>query len=945
MTAAPSAGLIGTTRAIAQNISARFSGLLSSLIPSTGQIIYTPDSVYEMTQGAITPPGSYTSITTGASLTTGTWIAPFTGNVQVEVWGGGGGGGGGGVNVQAGDQGGAGGGGGEYACEPDYPVVTGNAYQFTIDTGGAGGVSGSPGSNGNQTTFDTQGVGIPGGVVANGGLGGDVTLGNGGLGGTGSSNTTHNNGGQGGSPGNSNNGQDNPLSVLTSAHLNPWYVFDDAPTGNVTDYSGNNDTGGSAGLLQGVTVAGSPVPQPVQNVTGSDICAFFQGPSVQTILLSGYQPAAAASLTVSCWVNNNGAGYAGQNMRLIANDHPQATGHGLDLFIGGTGTTDNAKGYVYFQMSNTAGTGFVQAVSNASLGASGWSGWHYIVGTWDGTTVRLYIDGVLQTTTGSTTHYSYNSGTTQPFCFGFNPYSNGDFYTGYMSNAYVALNSATGGTIPAGAAMTGAYITAAFGTTPGTGGSGGGGSGGSGGTGGNGAFSSTSSGAAAGAGGIASNFPLNGGTGGGAGGAVDVTGSTGAAVIQPNATTYTPGAGTGGGGGGGGYATVPTLVTETYLPSQSGTYAGPDAVGGQASSLLNDSPANGTIIQGGEVAANGNLNGTQIGMLVLPASVKTQLAGATIRKLTLQFQTVSGAGGTCVLGYTNNTSMPASAPSPTAVKSFKTGTKNGVNNTYDLTATGLGAALISGAATSLTFGNGTTGAYNSGSAASYFMQIAGAGNTNNNSGAAPLLTIEFTTSGGSVAGGAGAPGAICITYTTPSTTPVCSFLDVAVTNDGYGNAMAPGFTGQAAAFEPGQSAGSYTPETWHSLTAGSQFSSSGTIPSHFAGSSSPSPQGPLYLYYRLTPDNEVHITGVLSVSSGASGATWYTAASIANSSYWPVNNKYFPAMADEGAAGQGGNYDYAGTWGCLTTAGELRLYGVGSTTTLITFDVRVPLGI
>ena len=62
--------------------------------------------------------------------------------------------------------------------------------------------------------------------------------------------------------------------------------------------------------------------------------------------------------------------------------------------------------YLKISSANSYKAQFV--VSNGSVEASGISNsavndgnWHYLVGTWDGTTVRLYVDGILQTTTGS----------------------------------------------------------------------------------------------------------------------------------------------------------------------------------------------------------------------------------------------------------------------------------------------------------------------------------------------------------------------------------------------------------------------------------------------------------------------------------------------------------------------------------------------------------------
>ena len=98
----------------------------------------------------------------------GTWTAPFTGNVEVEVWGGGGGGR---VEVSPADAGGAGG-GGAYS-KKTVAVTKGVTYTVTV---GSGGTAGDPASNGNASWFSTTGT-----VFALGGSGASTRLG--GLGG------------------------------------------------------------------------------------------------------------------------------------------------------------------------------------------------------------------------------------------------------------------------------------------------------------------------------------------------------------------------------------------------------------------------------------------------------------------------------------------------------------------------------------------------------------------------------------------------------------------------------------------------------------------------------------------------------------------------------------------------------------------------------------------
>jgi hypothetical protein len=747
-------------------------------------------------------------------------------------------------------------------------------------------------------------------VLAHGGTGGDISLGTGGAGGTGSANTYHENGGAGGSPGNGNTGYDDPLSNFTDTNVFLWYPMNDAAgSGNVQDTSGSGQTGEAVNVTQGATAPGV-FPQPVQNVTNSALCAQFTGDSY---ILGPTLPQNLSAYTISVWVNNNGLGYGGQNMRLIANDHPQATNRGIDLYIGGTGSSDNTKGVIYAQAVNLAGNAMVQAVSNSSLGANGWTGWHMITMTWNGSTITLYVDGVAQTTTGSTARYWYGASTTQDTSFGFNPQYGGDYFQGYMANGYAIVD----------AYLTSVEITALYGVSSPTGGSGGGASGGYTGAGNPGAVPASSSSGAAGAG-VAGSGTFNGSGTGGAGGAVGLSGAQGSLSGYDPTASYSYG----GGGGGAGASTAPTTSVLTITPTTSGTYGGPDATGGQAYTLQNSSPSNGTIIQGGQVASQGAFNGTQIGVLLLPTNVLSELKGTTIQKVTLTFQTISGNGATINLGYSNYTSLPATDTTPNpvltpvALKSFKTTGGNGKSVSYDLSATTLKTALQAGTATALTFGNGATGAYNSSSASAYYAQIAGVSNANIASGAAPVLTVVLTTSSAKN-GGAGAPGAIAVSYITQSGVPVCSILN-STEEDSYNNQYAAGYTGPVTAFQPGSSP--LMPETWHSLSlvAGWAVGSNG------------------WAKYKLTAQNTVRISlALFTIGTKTDGTTIATLPT----GYIPVTAGHSAPLVLSGS-GLSASANRYGPQIDIGTSGVLQVWGINvGTVTFVGGEIEIPLDI
>jgi hypothetical protein len=68
------------------------------------------------------------------------------------------------------------------------------------------------------------------------------------------------------------------------------------------------------------------------------------------------------------------------------------------------GTTSNT---VRFYIDRTGSASWVFAETNSALTLNQW---YYIVGVWDGTTIKMYVNGVLQTTTGSGSTIVYNTG-------------------------------------------------------------------------------------------------------------------------------------------------------------------------------------------------------------------------------------------------------------------------------------------------------------------------------------------------------------------------------------------------------------------------------------------------------------------------------------------------------------------------------------------------------
>ena len=365
-----------------------------------------------------------------------------------------------------------------------------------------------------------------------------------------------------------------------------------------------------------------------------------------------------------------------------------------------------------------------------------------------------------------------------------------------------------------------------------TGGGGGGGSAGASGDGGDGGNTSSATGGAAGPAGA------GGGAAGGGGGNNAAGGNAG----QPP----------GGGGGGAGASTSATSGSNSYRLNSSATYYGSDATGGNANQLRNSSQTgNGAMHQGGTTASGGSYNGTQKALGIIGGNPQSDLSGKTIDTVSIRLEQTHcwyNSGAYIILGYTPFTSFGSSwgGGSVTAVKTWWQGPatdQGGGSRTTDLTGFGLGNAMQSGAAQSVSLGPGTPGfnLYN-------YTLVYGAGGDNNQN---PLIVVTWHTGSAPVQAGAGRDGQVKITYAVSSA--LSAALQPAAGADASGNAFAAGYTGPVSAVQPGSNPS--VVETWHDMRPlGSSFV--GTISGQYP------PQ------YRLAPDGFVEVAGYVQTPAG-----------------------------------------------------------------------------
>ena len=391
-----------------------------------------------------------------------------------------------------------------------------------------------------------------------------------------------------------------------------------------------------------------------------------------------------------------------------------------------------------------------------------------------------------------------------------------------------------------------------------TGGCGGGGAAGPLGGGWVGATSSGSGGVPGGQGNNNNTGP-NGGKGGD-GGAAAANGNNGGA----------PGAA----GGGCGAATSAATGSNQYRLSSSASYYGSDAAGGNANGLR----GHGSMYQGGETASGGTYNGTQKSLGFIGGNPQGDLSGKTIDQVTIRLEWQHcwyNSGSYIILGYTGFTYAGASwnGSGITAVKTWKQAALDQGTGprTTDLSGTGFGAALQSGAAQSISFGPGS--AYN----LNNYGYLYGAGGDNAQN---PLITVNWHTGAVPVRAGAGADGQVAISWNVSGV--LTQALQPAAGTDSGSNAFGPGFTGQVQAFQPGASPS--VVEGWHPVaTFGSGFAASGNGANGF--------------WYRLLPDLSVEIAfDVKFTGTWASGAYFIPAGTLP-AAYRPLRQFNLPVCA------------------------------------------------
>lgn len=170
-------------------------------------------------------------------------------------------------------------------------------------------------------------------------------------------------------------------SLVLSSKPYAYYRLAEASGTTLNDASGNsrNGTISAAGITYAQTGA----------ITGdSNKCLLFNGTTGDASMgFNASNGAGWTSFTVECWAKLATLSYSG-SPAMIGNDTPISTNTGFLLQV----NSNTNKNIVFALGDNSGHHGSANTGANFVWPSAG--SWHHVVGTWDGSTITVYADGV-----------------------------------------------------------------------------------------------------------------------------------------------------------------------------------------------------------------------------------------------------------------------------------------------------------------------------------------------------------------------------------------------------------------------------------------------------------------------------------------------------------------------------------------------------------------------
>ncbi len=152
----------------------------------------------------------------------------------------------------------------------------------------------------------------------------------------------------------------------------------------------------------------------------SDTALLLNGTSGKVVTPSGVSAVGWEGITLETWV------------KLSSN----AFGHKATLWATGTTPTNSGDGFDFWIGANGTGGGFAVGVSGDRWGQATFAQtftagvWYHVAGTWDGSTIKLYVNGVQNGATGSVSGAIDSTG--QRVTIGQDPQAGADYLPGTL---------------------------------------------------------------------------------------------------------------------------------------------------------------------------------------------------------------------------------------------------------------------------------------------------------------------------------------------------------------------------------------------------------------------------------------------------------------------------------------------------------------------------------
>ncbi len=206
-------------------------------------------------------------------------------------------------------------------------------------------------------------------------------------------------------------------------------AYDSSINGNTGTITGGV-TLGQAGNLQGMNES-------------SDPSMLFNGSSGYISLPAAVSTNGLTALSIGVWIK---LGTYTNNPRVIANSHADFdTGGGFELAIAGPssgGFPNGGAGTVGLALGTGSTAGLLSSTAQLAVGA-----WHFVAFTWDGSTIKFYLDGSAQV---ATTSFSGTIGTAGAVInIGRDPVYSGDYFTGDIQTVFLCSSALSAATISA----------------------------------------------------------------------------------------------------------------------------------------------------------------------------------------------------------------------------------------------------------------------------------------------------------------------------------------------------------------------------------------------------------------------------------------------------------------------------------------------------------------